>query len=370
MRLLDYIQGARKGKEAHRLEKEAMRDPFLADAMDGYNSSTRNQERRIEELQRLVRGKSKEKKKYTTAWSIAASLFIVVGIGSYFLFQKDPLTKKGEEIALESERTVPPVEYKEDVLATVTQEDTMKATSPLIAKNREPEVLASVPISDNIAFEDTDIEESNLSLEIKPNPVATTKPVALREVRGKVTDQKGEPIVGASVSVKGTTNGTITDPDGNFVLNTGGNEELQVGFIGYDPVELPADTTKNMLIAMYEDAQTLDEVVVVGYGIKKKTSTAGSVRKTTSARKPQPVVGMKEFQKYLKENLIQPEDDECANEKGKVILTFQVDEDGRPDSITVKKSLCPSLDEEAIRLIEDGPAWTVGNEAAEITIRF
>lgn len=370
MRLLDYIQGVRKGKEAHRLEKEAMRDPFLADAMDGYNSTAQNQEQRIEELRRLVKGKSKEKKNYTTALSIAASLFIVVSIGGYFWFQKDPIAKEGGEIALESEQPIPSVNQKEDISATVIQEDTLKTVSPLIAKNREPEVLASVPVSDNIAFSDTDIEESELSLEIKPNLDAATKPVTLKEVRGKVTDQKGEPLVGASVAVKGTTNRTITDLDGSFVLNTGDNEELRVGYIGYDSVELPADTTMNMLIAMKEDTLSLDEVVVVGYSTQKKSSIVGSIQETKSVGKPRPVMGMKELKKYLKENLIRLDDDECANKKGKVILSFQVDEDGRPYSITVKKSLCPSLDKEAIRLIEDGPNWTIGNEAAEITIRF
>lgn len=61
MKLLDYIRGTRKGKEAHRLQKEAMRDPFLADAMDGYDSVGENQEYQIEILRRRIRGKSKGK---------------------------------------------------------------------------------------------------------------------------------------------------------------------------------------------------------------------------------------------------------------------------------------------------------------------
>lgn len=61
---------------------------------------------------------------------------------------------------------------------------------------------------------------------------------------------------------------------------------------------------------------------------------------------------------------------DCARAKGKVILTFRVDKEGRPQDITVKKGLCASADEEAIRLIEEGPDWTMGEEPVEISIRF
>ncbi len=75
MRLSDYIQGLRKGKEAHRLEKESMKDPFLADAIDGYNQVEGNHEQRIEQLRMQVSAHSAKKKNtYAITWSIAACL--------------------------------------------------------------------------------------------------------------------------------------------------------------------------------------------------------------------------------------------------------------------------------------------------------
>ena len=89
MKLLDYIRGLRKGKEAHRLEKESMQDPFLADAMDGYNQVEGNHEQRIEKLRMQVSAHSAKKKNtYAITWSIAACLIIGFGISSYFLFLK------------------------------------------------------------------------------------------------------------------------------------------------------------------------------------------------------------------------------------------------------------------------------------------
>lgn len=95
MKLLDYIRGLRKGKEAHRLEKESMKDPFLADAMDGYGQVEGNHEQRIGQLRMQVsaratkkRNLSKKQNSYAVTWSIAACLVIGIGISCYFLFLK------------------------------------------------------------------------------------------------------------------------------------------------------------------------------------------------------------------------------------------------------------------------------------------
>ena len=86
MRLSDYIQGLRKGKEAHRLEKESMKDPFLADTIDGYNQVEGNHEQRIEQLRIQISARSTKRNTYAIIWSVAACLVIGFGISSYFLF--------------------------------------------------------------------------------------------------------------------------------------------------------------------------------------------------------------------------------------------------------------------------------------------
>lgn len=79
MKLLDYIRGTRKGKEAHRLQKEAMRDPFLADAMDGYDGAGESQEQQIELLRRRITMRVKRKQNHAFAWSVAAPVRCLVG---------------------------------------------------------------------------------------------------------------------------------------------------------------------------------------------------------------------------------------------------------------------------------------------------
>ena len=95
-------------------------------------------------------------------------------------------------------------------------------------------------------------------------------------VTGTVTDAgNGEPIIGASILEIGTTNGTITDFDGNFTLNVQPGAKLQISYMGYKTQELAALSSMN--VHMHEDSELLDEVVVVGYGVVKKNDATGSV---------------------------------------------------------------------------------------------
>lgn len=92
-----------------------------------------------------------------------------------------------------------------------------------------------------------------------------------KAINGKVLDAAGEPIIGANVIVKGTTNGTITDIDGNFTLNVPSECILQVSYIGFNTQEVKVtSTTNNITVNLKEDTETLEEVVVVGYGTQKK----------------------------------------------------------------------------------------------------
>ena len=90
-----------------------------------------------------------------------------------------------------------------------------------------------------------------------------------RKITGTITDAKGEPLLGVNVVVKGTTNGTITDLDGKYVLEVEPNAILVISYIGYVTQQTPASGNV-MNIILKEDTQNLDEVVVVGYGTQQK----------------------------------------------------------------------------------------------------
>lgn len=98
-----------------------------------------------------------------------------------------------------------------------------------------------------------------------------------KTITGKVTDSNGEPIIGANIIEVGTTNGTVTDIDGNFTLNVSDNAVLRISFIGYIEQNVNTAGKNTLQVVLQEDTKTLEEVVVVGYGTQKKVNLTGSV---------------------------------------------------------------------------------------------
>jgi len=97
-------------------------------------------------------------------------------------------------------------------------------------------------------------------------------------VRGKVTDTKGEPLIGVNVTVKGTNQGTVTDNEGMFSLQVPNeNSVLEFSYVGFKTMEIPLNGQTSLNVTMNEDIEMLEEVVVVGYGTQKKIHVTGSV---------------------------------------------------------------------------------------------
>lgn len=116
-------------------------------------------------------------------------------------------------------------------------------------------------------------ENNYITLSPKVNAVNQDK----KKIAGKVTDQNGEAVIGASVVEKGTTNGIMTDIDGNFTLEVGDAAVVQISYIGYRTKEVSVTGKNHFLVQLLEDMQALDEVVVVGFGTQKKVNLTGAV---------------------------------------------------------------------------------------------
>ncbi|WP_297901409.1 TonB-dependent receptor [uncultured Parabacteroides sp.] len=111
---------------------------------------------------------------------------------------------------------------------------------------------------------------------------ATTQQDDVYTLTGTVIDQAGIPVIGANIIEKGTTNGTVTDFDGNFSIQVKKNAILSVSFIGYVSQDIAVKGNNQLNIILKEDSQALDEVVVVGYGTQKKVNLTGAVEQVTS----------------------------------------------------------------------------------------
>lgn len=129
------------------------------------------------------------------------------------------------------------------------------------------------------------LQNQDLSYEIKNKNIIVQKKSSAKQigtqekktVTGNVADVNGEPIIGANIVEKGTTNGVITDMEGNFSLDVSGKSVLQVSYIGYLEQNIPVGNKNRISVTLGEDFQSLEEVVVIGYGSVKKSDLTGSI---------------------------------------------------------------------------------------------
>ena len=154
--------------------------------------------------------------------------------------------------------------------------DTQKTVS--VDASQLAEAVKQILAGQNVSFE---VKDKNIIVS-KERSRQQVNRGAKRRVSGVVKDANGEPIIGATVMEKGTTNGTITDMDANFVLDIASDAELEVSYIGYKTQTIKAGDRKNLSVTLQENSEMLSEVVVVGYGSQKRANVTGAVSTITS----------------------------------------------------------------------------------------
>jgi TonB family protein len=180
----------------------------------------------------------------------------------------------------------------------------------------------------------------------------TDKNVALQTLKGKVTDEDGNPLPGVNVSVKGSREGVVTDVEGNYVIEVTENTKLTYSFIGYTSTEVQVRNPEQALaVTLKPDVQALNEVVVIAYGSDDKKDEMEKFFTT------EPTLGYTKYKQYIKTNLQYPQAAVEHKIEGNVIVSFMVNENRQLSDFKVRKSIGYGCDEEAIRLIKNGPGW-------------
>ena len=230
--------------------------------------------------------------------------------------------------------------------------------------------ISSAKVSDLASIMKADGEKSVENLSRKKVKVA-----------GKVIEEKnGKPVTGASVIIRGTTNGTLAI-DGKFSIEANEGDVLVVSFIGLQTqsVIVPKGGSESMVISMKEEVQNLEEMVIVGYapqddGVIQVTSVKKEEEAPAPKADEEQVVfqvveempsfpgGMNECMMFLAKNMKYPVAAQQAKIEGRVIVQFVVDGDGSVNDIKVVRSISPELDAEAVRVIGLMPKWNPGKQ--------
>ena len=389
MKLIDYIQGKRRGKEANKLEHEAMNDPFLQDAIDGFDAVPGNHASAIEELEaQLERRINKPKPVISYRFWImgaAASLVLLLGIGSLLHFD----TKVSPELAHKETKTIiqtqKPVAVTKSFVQPITKTIVRNSEKPIRKSGIKQEVTNAEPIAivepiniqrpsdstqqlqgiqvltDQMAFK---VNQTNTFGAVKQS---TPKITLCNGLKGVVLDEENKPIVGASIRIGGTSFGTVSDMNGKFQINVPQRNtgKVEASFIGYEKLEMPISNDSTTVIRLKPNNLALNEVAVVGYGAKKliklpkiELNEALQGRMAgldVSGSSRRGAFGEKEFRKYFAEKSSQTI---CVGEEGSIDVSFTIDESGKPTNIYFNKSACEELKIELTRLLLNSPKWT------------
>ena len=193
------------------------------------------------------------------------------------------------------------------------------------------------------------------------------------KLSGQVMEYESKkPVPGASVVIKGTTMGTLTDKEGRFTLLVKKGDVLVVSYVGLQTQILPIEVEANLVVWMRDDVQSMDEMIVTALAPEEKEKT---VNMEASKVAPQEEVvfqvveempefpgGMGEAMKFLAKNIKYPVAAQQARIEGRVIVQFVVERDGSISDIHTVRSVSPELDAEAIRVVSLMPKWNPGKQ--------
>lgn len=415
MSLKNYIQGKRQGKNANQLEREALNDPFLQDAIDGFDSIQGEHLPVIEELERQVVRKTTKKSRHYRIWilSAAASLALLLGVTIFMRNNEgtEPqIAKQKLENQIDSlkqlavakdtfvdEKQLAVVKENPDVKSTLlekkavdkTQETHQSFTDEIkLELSTKPESISSALIAETVQVE---TKQSDIAEVKQEEPVIRirgaasllpTKPATKSElIFGVVLDETNNPIVGANVKYNNGYAGTITDINGRFTLPApkDKSDKLITSYIGYEKsvMSLPGDSA---IIRLKPDNLALSEVEVVGYGVRKNIFSKSKTEQTTDEvlagrlagidvqqTKKTKIFDEQEFKKYFEKNRNL---NICAGKPASIMVGFYIDESGKATNVQVINCDCAELEAEFKRLIKNCPLWTKRNRDLILTLRL
>jgi len=425
--LEDYLDGKLDAKAMHFVERQALDDPFVAEALEGLKQSPKRKQT-LSILQKQLHDRVSEKPIKRKLWgittqrlSIAATATVAFIAVSILFFMRETSRRnaeiaarkeKGVMVQLDSATSIASSKPKTDTTvqsatktALIDKAIAQAKTGDLAKNSRKSEVIQP---AERVATEQKAVVEYNrrgTSRLENINGFATKAKAAQQSLNepvlasapapaigsskivfsGNVVDQRnGKPIQGAVVKLAGSKNITATDIKGYFSLpadSSAKDKALLINAIGFKEVPIAGLQDPNAIKNALTGNKSLNEIALItgSNGQKKENIPAPKItlraeqnldgKSADSITKPIPVSTINYVQ-YLENN------NKLYNPKGPeqfVILSFKVKKNGRPSNIAVIKSLNKKADAEAKRLIQDGPDWVLpkkGTDLVEISVKF
>lgn len=443
-----YHKGEMSPKQRHDLEKAALDDPFLADALQGYAAMNSDYSGDLAELRQRLSERTADRKVIPLAggrrtsfpWFRAAAVLVLLA-GAALIVNRFAFNNKQKEVAtLEhkdpekpgrkdtgsatapvgstgngSDSIVPGSNGLNATIksgntetyffspsnngsATATKIDSTR--SDLVITATAPAERAAKPVTDSVKYKIADKEENkDLFAEAQTRQGVNEKAKRTNEgltqdnvgayrrvpaanntraqapsgdnyFRGRVMDANNNPVPFANITNTRDNAGTYADAKGYFnFVSPDTVLDVQVKSIGFENnnVQLRNTVPTNQVI-MQDDKKSLAEVIVSN---KKPNTEARSRESNVTLEEPEPADGWENYDTYLANNLKLPEEIKTKElPAGEVEISFEVNKDGEPINIKIEKSLCAKCDEEAKRLIKEGPKWKRKAKKGRTTVKI
>ncbi len=410
-----YLAGELDDKAMHALEKQALDDPFLADALEGYAERKPDQRIHLADLNRRLekRVQGKEEKggmvfRLNYRWMAAAGVLLLVGAGLLWIWQGESgrqnsiALNKGISVSdssitdtLQYYNQEEPVAWKkatpEKPLAISIPADTgflpakdnrisaaLAAETPLASvmmRRDDSAMLAAAPaapVTDSVegriaGVANAKTQEATAEEMASRNPAAYSPTVTTRLIQGRVkTSDNEEGMPGATVSIEGTGKGVLTDNEGKFsirVADTTKDLKLVVAAIGFNSKKMDVSQKENNLdITLKEQVTALSEAVVANNNYQSKKAGGYRMKQENLYQPPVPKEGYDRYQEYLIRSVRYPASAAARNVSGKVKVSFRVMPDGTLADFKITRRLQPDCDAEALRVVKEGPEWTPASD--------
>lgn len=404
--LEDYLDGKLDAKTMNRVEREALDDPFVAEALAGLSESPKRSLQSISLLQKQLHERIAEhhsvKKTSVITWqrlSIAATAAVMfISISIMFWMRENNHQKElagrpkkvDVTIAPATPAAEPQVVQDAPVIASASTDQIKEREIDKAVKAAKTNTYAArvttktaVPVPQSAPEQLNEVAIVAYGTQRKQSITGSVSSLAILNagnvLSGKViAGDDGKPLPGVSVTMLGTHLTAVTDVNGEFKINADTSlkeGKLRVNYIGFKTTDLLAKANQPVNVALSPDQSALNDIVVVGYGKVKKKEQAADSDKVNSALAGRtagiqirgvstlpnkkamisnPVEGWDKLWTYLELN------NTFKNEKktGQVVeVSFKIDKEGRPTDIRIEKGADDKYEQEAIRLIMNGPRW-------------
>ncbi|RYZ23308.1 MAG: hypothetical protein EOO10_21120, partial [Chitinophagaceae bacterium] len=340
-----YHSGQLSAAEMHAMEKAALDDPFLADALEGYtHTATPQADLSALQLKLQLRIENDRKKRIFyigNNWMKIAALFVVFAGAGWLIFRSAPRNKTNDVATIETVKEKLPEVLTNPVADSVND----VAVAPENSRTLTIQPAPHEPATNNKVTKRQSLPEVG-------NPSATS---LLKETKNFENDQANR-----SQEIIAPQQSSLVDSQAVARTTMAAKEKMEA-------FKKSADTINNMDVVMRPTDLAMDEVVVMK---NKSVSPQPRRRMQVVVDTLEPAEGWTNFDDYIANNLKMPDELKTKPVRGEVELSFDVNKQGDPINITVVKPLCEKCDEEAIRLLKEGPKWRNNKKKGKIKIKF